>query len=223
MFIETVPNRTSPPAVLLRESFRDEQGRSQKRTLANLSKLPAALIEGIRTLLKGGVAIGTDPKSPCIERPLPHGHVAAALGTLRKIALDRLILSTAKDAASQRSCDLVVAMIVDRLITPRFKLGFVRAVDEATATSSLGATLGLGTVREHEVYAALDWLLERQARVENRLGPPHLRDRQARIENGLARRHLRDGVLVLYDVSSSYVEGRCCPLAQYGHSRDHRS
>lgn len=206
MFIETVPNRTSPPAVLLRESFRDEQGRSQKRTLANLSKLPASLIEGIRTLLQGGIAIGTDPTSLCIERSLPHGHVAAALGTLRKIALDRLILSTAKDAASQRSCELVVAMIVDRLITPRSKLGFVRAVDEATATSSLGVTLGVGTVREHEVYAALDWLLERQAR----------------IENGLARRHLKDGVLVLYDVSSSYFEGRCCPLAQHGHSRDHR-
>jgi hypothetical protein len=207
MFIETVPNRTSPPAVLLRESFRDEQGRSQKRTLANLSKLPASLIEGIRMLLKGGVAIGTDPTSLCIERSLPHGHVAAALGTVRRIALDRLILSTAKDAASRRSCDLVVAMIVDRLIAPRSKLGFVRAVDEATATSSLGATLGLGPVREHEAYAALDWLLERQQR----------------IENGLARRHLKDGVLVLYDVSSSYLEGRCCPLAQHGHSRDHRS
>jgi hypothetical protein len=179
MFIETVPNRTSPPAVLLRESFRDAQGRSQKRTLANLSKLPASLIEGIRTLLKGGVAIGTDPKSLCIERSLPHGHVAAALGTIRKIALDRLILSTAKDAAAQRWCDLVVGMIVDRLIAPRSKLGFVRAVDEATATSSLGATLGLGLVREHEAYAALDWLLARQVR----------------IENGLARRHLKDGVL----------------------------
>lgn len=206
MFIETVPNRSSPPAVLLRESFRDERGRSQKRTLANLSKLPASLIEGIKTLLKGGIAIGTDPASLCIERSLPHGHVAAALGTIRKIALDRLILSTAKDAASRRSCDLVVGMIVDRLIAPHSKLGFVRAVDEATATTSLGVTLGLGTVREHEVYAALDWLLERQAR----------------IENGLARRHLKDGVLVLYDVSSSYFEGRCCPLAQYGYSRDHR-
>ena len=100
-----MPNRTSPPAVLLRESFRDDQGRSQKRTLANLSKLPASLIEGIRTLLK-------DPKSLCIERSLPHGHVAAALGTLRRIALDRLILSTARDASSRRSCDLVVGMIV---------------------------------------------------------------------------------------------------------------
>jgi hypothetical protein len=206
MFIETVPNRASPAAVLLRESFRDDQGRSQKRTLANLSKLPGAVLEGLKSLLKGGIVIGTDPTSLRIERSLPHGHVAAALGTVRKIALDRLILSTAKDAASQRFCDLVVAMIVDRLIAPCSKLGFVRAVDEATATTSLGVTLGLGTVREREPYDALDWLLERQQR----------------IENGLARRHLKDGVLVLYDVSSSYFEGRHCPLAQHGYSRDHR-
>jgi transposase len=206
MFIETVPNRTSPPAVLLRESFRDDQGRSQKRTLANLSKLPCAVIEGLKALLKGGVVIGADPTSLQIERALPHGHVAAALGTIRKIALDRLILSTAKDTASRRCCDLVVAMIVDRLIAPRSKLGFVRAVNEATAITSLGVTLGLGTVREREPYDALDWLLERQPR----------------IENALARRHLRDGVLVLYDVSSSYFEGRRCPLARHGYSRDHR-
>jgi hypothetical protein len=206
MFIETVPNRASPPAVLLRESFRDDHGRSQKRTLANLSKLPGAVLEGLKSLLKGGIVIGTDPASLRIERALPHGHVAAALGTIRKIALDRLILSTAKDAASQRFCDLVVAMIIDRLIAPRSKLGFVRAVDEASAANSLGVTLGLGTVREREPYDALDWLLERQQR----------------IENGLARRHLKDGVLVLYDVSSSYFEGRHCPLAQHGYSRDHR-
>jgi hypothetical protein len=125
---------------------------------------------------------------------------------VRRIALDRLILSTAKDAASRRHCDLVVAMLVDRLLAPRSKLGFVRAVDAETAASSLGAVLGLGEVKEHEAYAALDWLVERQGR----------------IENGLARRHLEDGVLVLYDVSSSWFEGRCCPLARHGHSRDHR-
>src|SRR5580704_1152898 len=163
MFIETVPNRNSPPAVLLRESYRDEQGRAQKRTLANLSKVPSDVIAALKALLKGGTVIGTGPDDLEVERSLPHGHVAAALGTIRKIALDRLILSTAKDAASRRSCDLVVGMIVDRLIAPHSKLGFVRAVDEATATTSLGVTLGLGTVREHEVYAALDWLLERQA------------------------------------------------------------
>jgi transposase len=206
MFIETVPNRNSPPAVLLRESYRDEQGRAQKRTLANLSKLPDDVVDALKALLKGGTVIGTGPGELEVERSLPHGHVAAALGTIRKIALDRLVLSTTKDAASRRHCDLVVAMIVDRLIAPRSKLGFVRAVDEETAASSLGAVLGLGKVKEREAYEALDWLVERQAR----------------IENGLARRHLEDGVLVLYDVSSSYFEGRCCPLAHFGHSRDHR-
>ena len=206
MFIETVPNRGSPPAVLLRESYRDEDGRAQKRTLANLSKLPDDVIDGLRALLKGGTVIGAGLGELEIERALPHGHVAAALGMIRRIALDRLILSTAKDAASRRYCDLVVGMIVDRLIAPRSKLGFVRAVDAETAATSLGPVLGLGRVQEREAYEALDWLLERQAR----------------IETGLARRHLEDGVLVLYDVSSSYFEGRCCPLASYGHSRDHR-
>jgi hypothetical protein len=206
MFIETVPNRNSPPAVLLRESYRDAQGRAQKRTLANLSKLPSDVIDALKALLKGATVLGTGPEELDVERSLPHGHVAAALGTIRRLALDRLILSTAKDAAARRHCDLVVAMMVDRLIAPRSKLGFVRAVDEATAASSLGVVLGLGQVKEHEAYAALDWLVERQAR----------------IEKGLARRHLADGVLMLYDVSSSYFEGRCCPLAHYGHSRDHR-
>jgi len=181
MFIETVPNRSSPPAVLLRESYRDEEGRAQKRTLANLSKLPGDVINGLKALLKGGTVIGTGPNEMQIERSLPHGHVAAALGMLRGIALDRLI-------------------------TPRSKLRFVDGVDEETATKSLGALLCRGEVKEREAYEALDWLL----------------DRQRRIESGLARRHLQDGVLVLYDVSSSYFEGRCCPLAQHGYSRDHR-
>ena len=207
MFIETVPNRDSPPAVLLRESYRDENGRPQKRTLANLSKLPGDVVTALKAILKGGTLIGTDPEQLQIERSLPHGHVAAALGMIRKIALDRLILSTARDAEARRYCDLVVAMMVDRLIAPRSKLGFVRAVDEETATTSLGEVLGLGKVKDREAYEALDWLLERQVR----------------IENGLARRHFEDGVLVLYDVSSSYFEGRHCPLAQYGHSRDHEA
>src|SRR5438105_11935283 len=129
MFVETVPNRNSRPAVLLRESYRDEEGRSQKRTLANLSKLPRDLIDALKAVLKGGTVIGTGPQELEIERALPHGHVAAALGTIRKIALDRLILSTAKDAAARRHCDVIVAMIVDRLVAARSKLGFVRAVD----------------------------------------------------------------------------------------------
>jgi hypothetical protein len=173
MFIESVPNRDSPPAVLLRESYRDENGRSQKRTLANLSKVPLEVVEGLKALLKGGTVIGTGPGELAIERSLPHGHVAAALGMIRRIALDRLILSTTKDAISRRHRDFVVAMIVDRLIEPRSKLGFVRAVDEETAISSLGTVLDLGRVKEREAYQALDWVVERQAR----------------IESGLARRH----------------------------------
>lgn len=163
MFIESVPNRTSPPAVLLRESYRDDQGRAQKRTLANLSKLPGDVVDGLKALLKGGTVIGTGPDEMRIARSLPHGHVAAVLGTLRRIALDRLILSTANDAASRRHCDLVVAMIVDRLIAPRSKLGFVRAVDEETASTTLGAVLRLRAVKEWEAYEALDWLLSQRA------------------------------------------------------------
>jgi transposase len=206
MFIDIVPNRESPPAVLLRESFRDADGKTQKRTLANLSKLPSDAIEMLKALLKGGTMMDARPEELSIERSLPHGHVAAVLGTIRKLGLDRLIGSKAKDAASRRYCDLVLAMMVDRLITPRSKLGFVRAVDERTAVTSLGEVLDLGKVKDNEPYDALDWLLEQQIR----------------IENGLARRHLKDGMLVLYDVSSSYFEGRHCPLAHYGHTRDHR-
>jgi len=205
MFIETVPNRSSPPAVLLRESYRDENGKSQKRTLANLSKLPAVMVAGLRALLAGGTVVGKDGLK--VERSLPHGHVAAALGMVRKLALDRLLLSTATDEQSRRHRDLVVGLIVDRLIAPRSKLGFVRAVNRETACSSLGEVLGLGEVAEREVYAALDWLVAQQPR----------------IEAGLARRHLEDGTLVLYDVSSSYLEGRKCPLARFGYSRDHRA
>src|SRR6202050_3016902 len=190
MFIETVPNRTSPPAILLRESYRDEAGKAQKRTLANLSKLPASLIAGLKGLLKGGVAIPTaagttGDEGLRIERSLPHGHVAAGLGMLRKIKLDRLLLSTAKDEASRRFCDLTFALIVDRLLAPRSKLGFVRAINGETASNSLGEVMSLGAVAEREVYAALDWLLEQQSRVES----------------ALARRHLKHGTLVLYDVS----------------------
>jgi hypothetical protein len=191
---------------VLRESYHDEQGRLRKRTLANLRKLPRDMIDTLKAVLKGATVVGTGPQELEVEHSLPHGHVAAALGMIRKIGLERLILSASKNPASRRCCDLIVAMLVDRLIAPRSKLGFVRAVDEETASSSLGAVLQPGRVKEREAYEALDWLLERQER----------------IEASLARRHLEDGVLVLYDVSSSYFEGRHCPLARYGHSRDHR-
>jgi hypothetical protein len=198
MYIESVPNRNSPPAVLLRESYRDG-ARIKKRTIANLSDWPSELVEGLRTLLKGGTAAPADQQSIIVRRALPHGHVAAVLGTLRDIGLDRILGPT-----GNRPRDLVIAMMVARLITPASKLATARMLDPATAASSLGDILGLGAVDEDELYAAVDWLGERQ---------------QA-IEKALARKHLRDGTLVLYDVSSSYLEGRCCELARLGYNRD---
>ncbi len=198
MYIESVPNRTSPPAILLRESYRDD-GKVKKRTLANLTDWPTELVEGLRALLKGGKVVSAEGAGISILRSLPHGHVAAALGALRAIGLDRLL-----GPSGNRCRDLVVAMVVSRLIGPASKLATARALDPATATSSLGEMLGLGAVDEDELYTALDWLGERQPAVEQ----------------ALARRHLKDGVLVLYDVSSSYVEGRCCELARLGYSRD---
>ena len=198
MYIESVPNRNSPPAILLRESYRDG-GKIKKRTIANLSDWPTEIVEGLRTLLKGGKVAPADQESIIVRRALPHGHVAAVLGTLRNIGLDRML-----GAAGNRCRDLVIAMIVARLIAPASKLATARMLDPLTAASSLGDVLGLGAVDEDELYAALDWLGERQ---------------QA-IEKALARKHLHDGTLVLYDVSSSYLEGRCCELAQLGYNRD---
>jgi len=198
MHIDIVPNRNSPPAVLLRESYR-EGGKVKKRTLANLSCLPDEVVQGLKVLLKGGTAIPADQKAIVIERSLPHGHVAATLGTVRLTGLDRVL-----GPAGNRCRDLVIAMIVARLTDTGSKLSTARSLDPATATSSLGAVLGLGSVDEGELYTALDWLLERQPAVEA----------------ALAKKHLQDGTLVLYDVSSSYVEGRKCPLAQRGYSRD---
>jgi Transposase DDE domain len=198
MYVETVPNRSSPPAVLLRESYR-EGGKVKKRTLLNLSDWPAERVEGFRALLKGGVVTpaGTGPFE--VTRSLPHGHVAAVLGVIGKIGLDRLL-----GPRGNRPRDLVLAMIASRIIAPSSKLAATRALNPATAASSLGQALGLSEVANGELYEALDWLLARQGAVEA----------------ALARRHLKGGTLVLYDLSSSYVEGRCCPLAQRGYSRD---
>ena len=198
MYIESVPNRNSPPAILLRESFR-EDGKIKKRTLANLTDWPKELVEGFRTLLKGGTVIAAEREAVSIRRSLPHGHVAAVLGTLRATGLDRVL-----GPAGNRCRDLIIAMVVSRLIAPASKLATARGLDPATAISSLGEVLGLGPVDEDELYVALDWLLERQPA----------------IETALARKHLNDGVLALYDVSSSYLEGRCCPLAKLGYNRD---
>lgn len=201
MYIATVPNRNSPPAILLRESFRDG-AKVRTRTLANLSHWPQHRIEAFRTFLKGaslGPALGSDSFE--ILRSLPHGHVIATLGSLRRVELES-ILATKRS----RQRELCVAMIVGRLIEPRSKLALVRSLSEQTLSSSLGETLGVADADEDELYAAMDWLLERQER----------------IESALAKRHLAEGTLVLYDVSSTYFEGRHCPLARIGHSRDGR-
>ena len=197
MYIETVPNRNSPPAILLREGWR-EGGKVRKRTLANLSKWPEAKIDTLRRLLKNEPLVGRD-EAFRIARSLPHGHVAAVLGTLKRLRLERLI---APQRGPER--DRAVAMIVARVLEPGSKLAAARNLAETTAGDSLAETLALGAVDEDELYAAMDWLL----------------NRQERIEQTLARRHLTDGALVLYDLTSVYLEGRCCPLAKRGHSRD---
>ena len=150
MYIEAVANRGSPPAILLRESYR-EGGRVKKRTLLNLSGWPPERIAGFKALLKGGRVVAADtPAAITIRRSLPHGHVAAALGTARKIGLDRLL-----GPAGNRCRDLVLALTVARLLDPGSKLAAARALSPATAASSLGGELGLGAVDEEELYRAL--------------------------------------------------------------------
>ena len=200
MYIEAVPNRHSPPAILLRESYR-ENGKVRKRTLCNLSDWPAAHIEGLRGVLRGGTVVPAERDAFTVIRSLPHGHVAAALGTARKIGLDRIL-----GPDGNRCRDLVLALLLARIVDPASKLATARGLSPATAASSLGEMLGLGEVDEDDLYTALDWLLERQPA----------------IERVFAKRDLSSGTLVLYDVSSSYMEGHCCPLAKRGYSRDGR-
>src|SRR5258708_6500358 len=201
MYVERIPNRNSPPAILLRESYRDGD-KVRKRTLANLSDWPGAKIEALRRVRRGDAVAPVGRKALSMQRSLPHGHVAAALGTLRKLGLDRLLSQGGRQPKQEVA--LCVAMIVARLIEPASKLATARLLDEETASCSLGQVLGLGAVDEQQLYGALDWLVEQQER----------------IEKALARRHLKNGTLVLYDVSSTYFEGRTCELAQFGHNRD---
>jgi transposase len=201
MYVESVPNRNSPPAILLREASR-VGGKIVKRTLANLSSWPAAQIDSLRRVLKGESLVSPADAFQ-IQRASPHGHVAAALGTLRRLGLESIL---SRSRTPER--DLVVAMIVARILEPASKLATARGLHPDTATSSLATVLGLGeSVDETQLYRSLDWLLERQQS----------------IENALAKRHLSEGSLILYDVSSTYFEGRHCPLAHFGHSRDERS
>jgi len=201
MYVERIPNRNSPPAILLRESYRNGD-KIKKRTLANLSDWPAAKIEALRRVLRDEAVAPTNEQALSVLRSLPHGHVAAALGTLRKLGLDRLLSQGGRQP--HREVALCIAMTVARLIDPASKLATARVLDDETATCSLGQVIELGAVDEQQLYEALDWLV----------------GQQRRIEQALARRHLQNGTLVLYDVTSTYFEGRTCPLAKLGYGRD---
>jgi hypothetical protein len=199
MYVATVPNRNSPPAILLRESFRRD-GKVLNRTLSNLSHWPPAQVDALRAVLKGATSVGAPlPQAFDIVRSRPHGHVAAVLGTLQRLHLDSLI-----DKPPSRQRDLVLAMIVSRVLEPASKLATSRALHPDTLSSTLSELLHLDAPSEDELYAAMDWLLPLQPR----------------IEQALAKRHLDEGALVLYDLTSTYFEGRHCPLAKLGHSRD---
>ena len=196
MYIEEVPNRNSRPAILLREGWR-EGTRVRKRTLANLTAWPAAKVAALRRVLRGEVAGGSAGFE--IVRSRPHGHVAAVVGTLRKLRLPQRL-----DRRRSRPRALVEAMICARLLEPQSKLATARGLGSKTLFSSLGEVLGVAGVDADALYDALDWLVARQPA----------------IEQALAAEHFSEGTLVLYDVTSTYFEGRRCPLAQRGHSRD---
>ena len=198
MYVTRVPNRGSPPAILLRESYR-ENGKVKTRTLANLSRWPEHKVQKLQRALKGVPATFDFSEAFEITRSLPHGHVAAVLGTTRRLEVEELI-----DPAPSRWRDLVTAMLVAQVIAPGSKLATARGLRTETATSSLGQLLGVAGCDEDDLYAAMDWVIERKEA----------------IESALAARHLSNGTLVLYDVSSAAFEGRTCPLGKIGHPRD---
>lgn len=195
MYIDIVPNRNSPPAILLREAWREGK-KVKRRTVANLTHWPQEKIEALRRVLRGELLVS--PKEAFkVEQSLPHGHVEAILGSIKKIGLDTVIASK-----PSRERNLAVAMIAERLIHPSSKLATTRLWH----TTTLAEELSVADADENELYDALDWLL----------------DRQERIEKKLADTYLTDGSLVLYDVTSSYYEGHTCPLAKFGHDRDEK-
>lgn len=197
MFVTVVPNRNSPPAILVRESYR-EDGKVKSRTLANLSHLPPETIEAVRRSLRGEVLV-TLSEAVTIERSLPHGHVAAVLGVARKLGLEQLLGSK-----RCRERDICLALIVSRVLRPASKLASTAALRVETRVDTLGELLALDGLTVPEVYAALDWLLARQPAIESKL----------------AARHLREGSLVLYDLTSTWMAGRKCLLSKRGYSRD---
>ena len=198
MYIESVPNRQSKPAILLRESYR-ESGKVKKRTLANLTNWPASIVSEFKKVLHGGKVIDNLQDSFQIVKSLPHGHVAAVLGTIKKLGIPRLL-----SRHDNRFRKIIVAMIACRILEPASKLATARELSEETLSSTLAEECGLENIDENDLYEAMDWLLLEQPR----------------IEKGLATRHLKNGTLVLYDLSASYVEGKCCPLAKLGKPRD---
>jgi hypothetical protein len=195
MYIATIPNRNSPPAILLREGYR-EGGKVKNRTLANLSKLPPEAIEALRRVLKGERLVSTDEFFEIVEDGSPaHGHVEAVITAMQRLGFASLVSSR-----SSRQRDLVIAMVAARILKPQSKLATTRWWSSTT----LPDALGIGDADEDELYGAMDWLLERQGSVEKKL----------------AARHLENGGLALYDLTSSYFEGLTCPLAALGHNRD---
>ena len=198
MYVETVPNHGSRPTVLLREGWR-EAGKIKKRTVANLTDWPDHKVRALAAVLKGETVVADIHSAFDIVRSRPHGHVAAVLGTIRRLKLDQVITRV-----SGRERDLCVALIAARVVAPGSKLATTRGFSAETASSTLGELLAVQDADEDECYAAMDWLLARQES----------------IENVFAKRHLVDGALVLYDVTSTYFEGHSCPLAKLGHSRD---
>jgi hypothetical protein len=192
MYVEVVPNHGSRPSVLLREGWR-EGGKVRKRTIANLTHWPSVRVEALRAVLRGHSDNGL-AAFECV-RSRHHGHVQAVGGAMSRLGFDGLI--------SSRPCrdrNLVLAMIAAQLLHPQTKLATTRCWH----TTTLAETFGVTDCDENDLYAALDWLLSRQQYIEKKL----------------AARHLKDGGLVLYDLSSSYFEGKTCPLAALGHNRD---
>ena len=198
MYVARVPNRGSPPAILLRESYRDG-GKVKNRTLANLTRWPEDKVEALSRVLKGLPPRLDLAEAFEVTRSLPHGHVAAVLGSAQRLGIEELI-----DSAPSRRRDLVVAMLIAAVIDPGSKLATARGLRAETATSSLGEVLAVSGCDEDDLYAAMDWVLARKDG----------------IENALAARHLSNGTLVLYDVSSAAFEGQTCPLGKIGHARD---
>jgi len=195
MYVDVVPNRGSAPAILIRESFR-ENGKVRKRTVGNLSSLPMHQVDSLRMLLKGKLLAPADELFDIVASR-HHGHAAAVVGAMKRLKLDKLL-----GPSSSRERQLVLAMIASRILDPRSKL----ATANSLANTTIPELLDAENATENELYAAMDWLIDRQEKIEDKLG----------------KRHMAEGALALYDLSSSYFEGSTCPLAARGYNRDRK-